>query len=147
MNAFAATRGHGKKLGFTGTRVGMTDAQLDAVRDFMVDRYEFSQLHHGDCKGADEQAHEVAQWVGHYIVTHPPNNEKLRAYCDADETRTPKEYLERDRDIVKECDHLLATPAQSHNVDRSGTWYTIRYAIKMGIPVTIIYPDGRVEQR
>jgi len=28
----------------------------------------------------------------------------------------------------------------------SGTWATIRYARKVGKPVTIIYPDGEIQE-
>lgn len=30
---------------------------------------------------------------------------------------------------------------------QSGTWSTVRYAVKVGKPVTICYPDGRLESR
>ncbi len=57
-----------------------------------------------------------------------------------------KEYLERDRDIVDATEALFATPDGPERA-KSGTWYTVRYAVKTGKPVYICYPDGFLELR
>jgi hypothetical protein len=105
------------------------------------------ELHHGDCVGADKEAHDLAKLkFGIWTIAHPPLNTKLRAWCEADEVREPDEYLVRDRHIVDDTDELIATPATFSEVARSGTWATVRYAKLMGKPVTMIYPDGEVQQ-
>ena len=56
---------------------------------------------------------------------------------------TPKDYLERNHDIVDETDMLIATPGEEQEVQRSGTWATIRYARKQKRTILTIYPSGR----
>ncbi len=131
-------------LGFTGTRHGMTEAQQRAVERALEGCTEF---HHGMCKGADEQAGERANRRGIQVICHPgPNGDPWRgAFHHDDEIRPPKKHLARNRDIVNGCDRLIATPAENAPQPRGGTWYTIRYAVKVGKPVTIIYPDGIIE--
>ena len=100
-------------------------------------------LHHGDCIGADEEAHGLARAFGFRIVLHPPSDPRKRAYCEADATRTPVGYLVRNRRIVDECQLLVATPKLHAEEVRAGTWSTIRYAAKIGRPLIVILPDGR----
>ncbi len=128
------------RAGFTGTRNGMTWKQKAAFATYIHDHPEITEFHHGDCAGSDEDAHNRLHY-GIYTITHPPENPARRAFTDADETRPPKPYLERDRDIVDETDILIATPAGPETL-RSGTWATIRHARKTGKPVLIINPDG-----
>ena len=77
------------------------------------------------------------------IICHPPIRTKYQAFGSYHETREPKDYLVRDQDNVNESDFLLAAPDGPERV-RSGTWTTVRYARKKGIPITIIMPDGEV---
>ena len=135
-------------IGFTGTRSGMTEVQLDTVRSVLWQlRYHPSQpkLHHGDCVGADEQADALAEELDIYRVAHPGPQPKTRAYCEASEIREPRPFLTRNRDIVEETEVLLAAPGTDHEVRRSGTWATVRYARQAGRLIWIIYPDGRIE--
>lgn len=132
------------KVGFTGTREGMTDAQQIALSD-VLDHLMPTEFHHGDCVGADEQAHGMAfETNGERVkrVAHPPTNERLRAFCEADEVREPKDYLPRNRDIVDETQMLIACPKTAVEDYESGTWYTVRYARRVGKPVYIILPNG-----
>lgn len=131
------------RTAFTGTRHGMTTAQLDAVRDVLQRRQGW--LHHGDCLGSDKQAHDIGRALGFRITGHPPLNPVLRAYCECDELREPKPYIARDHDIVDETDELVAAPAEMQEILRSGTWATVRRARKMRKVVTIVYPDGTLE--
>lgn len=128
-------------VGFTGTRSGMTAAQKETVARKLV---EWSRLHHGDCVGADADAHAIAEAAGLEIVIHPPVDGKLRAYCRARVVAAPKTYLARNRDIVNATDGLIATPRLMVREDRGGTWYTIDYAVKVGKPAWIVWPDGTV---
>lgn len=128
-------------IGFTGTRHGMTDAQIEGFSKYLADAEEF---HHGDCVGADWQAADAA-WrrCGVKVVCHPPTESGLRAWTDFnDVTHKPRPYLARNRAIVDACHHLIACPQSAVEEQRSGTWSTVRYAVKIGKPVTIIFPDG-----
>lgn len=130
--------------GFTGTSQGMSDDQKAAVKNYLIDNFGGS-FHHGDCVGADAEASEIAAELGLWIVVHPPENESKRAFCQKVRViLPPKPYLERNRDIVNSCDRLIATPLEGGEILRSGTWATVRYARKVGKPVTIIYRDGTI---
>lgn len=144
------------KVGFTGTKQGMTVVQEDSV-GHLVDSFtdEWFGLdrifgHHGDCIGADAQFHDILLrcWPDRsYIVIHPPKNDKYRAFCHHfNEIREPKDYGVRDKDIVKETDVLIATPRGFGEELRSGTWMTIRIARKLNKDIYIIWPDGKVEK-
>lgn len=126
------------RLGFTGTRRGMTDAQKARVAEKSAP---FAEVHHGDCVGADADMHAIARAAGQRVVVHPPTDPKLQACLTGDVTAPAKPYLDRNRDIVDEADVLIATPAES-GPSTGGTWFTIRYAFKLGRPVLIVWPDG-----
>src|SRR4051794_39513774 len=106
-------------VGFTGTRKGMTQPQAEAVADLMYrlfDNVNGNWFHHGDCVGADQEAHDYAQQIGYNIHLHPPLDGRLRAYCELtefDKCEEPKQLLERDKAIVKACQILIAAPAQA----------------------------------
>jgi hypothetical protein len=130
------------KIGFTGTSQGMTSKQKAIVRNLLLGEEE---LHHGDCIGADAEVHEIANGFKILVVIHPPTNPKARAFCEAaSETREPLPYLDRNHVIVDETDALVAAP-RGPEVQRSGTWATIRYALKQGKPVFIVLPDGSLK--
>jgi len=133
------------KLGFTGTQIGMSDFQLERLRHFLADARDPNhenierEFHHGDCIGADEEAHRLAYLAGWSIVIHPPTNTSKRAYCrDLATYLPPKPYLERNHDIVDACDILIVAPKSNNEELRSGTWATYRYAIKKGKPVKML---------
>lgn len=130
--------------GFTGTRVGMTVKQCDAVWDMIA---KVDVLKHGDCIGADADAHAIAVQLGKTVEIHPPDNPKLRAGMHSEKKFPPKPYRERNRDIVDGCRVLIATPKSTKEEPYSGTWTTIRYAVEQGKPVRIVFPDGTVEKR
>ena len=104
-----------------------------------------NEAHHGDCKGADKQFHDIAKSFGYEITVHPPIDDKKRAFCKGDYSTAPKEYLARNKDIVDACDILIATPKSAAEEVRSGTWSTIRYAKKTHKRGVIIFPDGKIK--
>ena len=132
-----------QRIGFTGTRLGMTGEQLRALRDLLA-TFGHAVLHHGDGVGADAEAHDIAITLGWKAVSHPPINDAWRAHKVADEERAPKPYLVRNRDIVEETELLIAAPAKAVEHLQSGTWSTVRYARRSGRPISIIRPDGTV---
>lgn len=134
-------------IGFTGTRHGMTDKQRQYV-DAMVaeiiggDVHAEVVAHHGDCVGADEQFNEIARMYGCFTVGHIPSDDSLRAHCEVRKVMPPLPYMQRNANIVAGSDFMLATPAESSEQSRGGTWATIRMARRSGKPLAIVWPDG-----
>jgi hypothetical protein len=131
------------KIGFTGSRNGMSHEQrvslraiLTFVQHLLSSPDGAIEFHHGDCVGADSGAHDIAMEAGCYIVIHPPSNDKLRAYCEGHTgwctTKPAQDYIERNMNIVDGTDILVAAPETKEEKLRSGTWHTIRYARKQG---------------
>lgn len=120
----------------------MTPQQQEVVGRLFKE-LELHVLHHGDCVGADSQAHRLAKQLNVWIVVHPPINQSARAFCDGDEIQGIAPYLTRNRKIAEEArDGLIATPKEAVEMLRSGTWATIRYARKLQRRVWIVYPNG-----
>lgn len=127
----------------TGTRLGLTEPQF---AEFCLNMpfWNPTEFHHGDCVGADA---EIATFIRlEYpttrIVCRPCTIIKARAYTEADETHDPVAPLDRNRLIVDSVDMMVAFPGRMVEEQRSGTWYTIRYARKQGVPRAIFWPDG-----
>lgn len=133
------------KVGFTGTRNGMTVFQKRALAR-LFKRLGVDELHHGDCIGSDEEACALAKALDILTVAHPPDNNRLRAFVKSDIVLTPLPYLRRNHAVVDDSEVLIATPFTEHEVLRSGTWATIRYGLRSGKPVYVIRPDGTTER-
>jgi hypothetical protein len=127
------------RIGFTGTREGMTDHQKE---QFVLKMQDLSptEFHHGDCEGADAEAHDLVRefFPEVKIVVWPPNSAYRRAFKVGDETKEPESYLIRDKKIVDTVEYLFGAPKQNNEIIRSGTWTTIRYGRKTGKPVTVL---------
>jgi hypothetical protein len=134
-------------IGFTGTRHGMSEQQkrcLDMIFNAWKD-FAGIELHHGDCIGSDAEAHKVAESIPRrVIIVHPPIKDDFRAYCHSDQRQEPKDYIERDHDIVNRSDFVVAAPKGFTEEVRSGTWATIRYAKTRKIPFVVLWPDGGI---
>ena len=132
-------------VGFTGSRHGMDSRQEGRLRRYLR-TVGCTIFLHGDCIGADAQAHHIAMDLGIAIVIHPPIDEKARAHCIGPEDKVmvlaPNEYLARNRAIVKASEAMCAAP-QTPEVLRSGTWSTIRWARKKRVPVSIFMPKAK----
>jgi len=128
-------------VGFTGTRQGMSVAQMNKLVKFLsnLEGDEQHFFHHGDCKGADAGAHLLATQEGYMTVVHPPEDDYYRAFCKGDDIRNTKPYIQRNHDIVNECDILIVAPHTNNEETRSGTWATYRFAKKMGKPTLIMW--------
>ena len=149
-------------IGFTGTKNGMTDDQRNALWRYMAEyRQRMGEdvnivLHHGDCVGADDEAHTIAARSGWHVALHPgtdgDGNSPYRAHAEDRESahvwavNEPAPYPERNMDIVLSSMMVLAAPKSSEEVRRSGTWSTVRAAVKMGRPVILFLPDGDMTQ-
>lgn len=126
-------------IGFTGTRQDMTRKQKRELEEVLTDIPGEVIFHHGDCIGADAQAHRIALKTC-TIAIHPPTDSKYRAFCkDYLHIFKPRPYLGRNRDIVNSCSLIIACPKGEEKL-RSGTWSTIRYAKKQKKELLIIKP-------
>jgi hypothetical protein len=135
------------KVGITGSRLGATEAQTEVLIEtlsYLREAYGAEELHHGDAVGVDAQAAAIARDLGYRTIGHPPDVDLYRAFFPSDEDRPPMDYLLRDRAVVQEVDVLIGCPNTRRPVRRSGTWYTIRYAIRVNQRLMVIWPDGSV---
>ena len=136
-------------IGWTGTQLGMTDAQKLNAYGLMLELFA-TDLHHGDAIGADDQADQIARDLGIRRHLHIPLNGSRRARCIAregfDVVYAPLPYLERNKAIVDASEALIAAPKEMHETLRSGTWATVRYARRQGKPVHILWPDGSLSE-
>ena len=130
------------KVGITGTREGATEYQLKELRSILAE-LKGTEFHHGDCRGVDVQAAAIAQELGYKIICHPPVLKEEQGYFGGDEIREPAGYMKRDRTIVEETDVLLVCPKQMEWQQKGGTWYTHDYAVKLGKPLSIIWPKEK----
>lgn len=143
-------------VGFTGSRYGMSPEQAHVTSHLLgrwaseMKGYDYF-FHHGCCKGADRQAHDMARAVGFEVTAHPgPRN----SWDDFDNIHKTEFFIIRDRknfhprndDIVDESEVVIATPrAEGLNVEgRGGTHYTIRQAIKRHRTLYVILSHGEV---
>lgn len=125
-------------LGFTGSRTGMNEFQMDAFCtrvELHLEHNDEIEFHHGDCTGADAQAHELMRGfiltlgASIKIIGHPGDLNRHRAFCEGfDIYKEPLDPLVRNRIIVDACKEIIATPNTKLEQRRSGTWSTIRYA-------------------
>lgn len=135
------------KAGFTGNQDGMTKEQKRSVRKLLVQK-KAAGVTHGDCVGSDADAHDIAHALGIPISIRPPVDEKKRAFKKGAAVVFPqKPYKSRNQDIVNTTTFMVATPRSYKEVVRSGTWSTVRYAVKQGKMVYVVYPDGKVVER
>lgn len=137
------------KIGFTGTQIGMQKLQKRAFRQLiweLIGEGNQVEFHHGDCKGADKEAHNfIVNDFETELILHPPKIDSKRAFCDFSQCREPKLYLDRNKDIVAESEIMIATPKEfAMQWKGSGTWATIRYAKQAKKPLYIIFPDGSI---
>jgi hypothetical protein len=119
------------QLTFTGTRKGVTTAQEQTLYNVLSSMRPFYDvLNDGDAIGADQTAKRIGDELGYLVVPYPAGDAPI----------------ERNHTMVDRSALLVACPAQDHEILRSGTWATIRYARKRCISVTIIWPDGTVKE-
>ena len=142
-------------IGFTGTQKGMSAYQMEQVK-FKIKQLNdsigsstlwgnrFTEAHHGDCIGADEQFHNICVELGIPVVIHPPENDSKRAFCQSGTILAPKDYIARNHDIVDAVEYMIATPFEFNEQLRSGTWATIRYAKKKKKSIITIFREEKL---
>ena len=130
-------------VAFTGTRKGVTAAQLAGLEELLL-ALDTDLMLHGNAVGADEAASHVARGLGLGLHAFPSVLKQGRGVADTWEQPAPP--LERNRRMVDHADAVVAVPAGRVEEQRSGTWATVRYARQRGKPVYIIYPDGEISR-
>lgn len=136
----------GWDLGFTGSRHQLTEPQEDATARLLYalrGTSDTQRFHHGDNKVADCAAGRFALLFGYRVVAHPPSDPTHRGYGEYHEIWPEKPYLERNKDVVNESMVLIAAPDGPEHL-RSGTWSTIRFAIRHRQIVIVIRPDAYI---
>lgn len=130
-----------KHLAFTGTQRGMTPLQHVRFRNVVAGLLP-DEFHHGDCIGADAEAHDDVVRTASRVHVHPCTINGKRAWRVGAFLYIPLPPLDRNRVMVDDCEALIACPGAMVEELRSGTWTTIRYARRQRKPVHIIWPDG-----
>lgn len=133
-------------IGFTGTRHGMTPAQIErvcGVVDYLYSTRGWLIGHHGDCVGADAEFHALMHVRAHRLAIHPGPIGAMSAGCVGDERHEPKSHLRRNADIVAAVSFMIAAPPTEEPQDRGGTWWTIKHAHKKRQPMVIVLPSGK----
>jgi hypothetical protein len=140
-------------LGFTGTRKGLSTAQRDALRLLLATEGP-REFHHGACRGADEEAVELADDAlgdAVVIVAHPqsfwPRLVSKIALNLSVSHRLRLPPRERNARIVAAVGKLVACPWAPEDADwKSGTWATVRIARRAGVPVVVVNRDGSLTE-
>lgn len=136
---------HGE-WGFTGTRAGMRAFQVAMVRR-VFDKGQPIVLRHGGAFGADFEAHALWREVCKKSACNVWPADAKRAALFEGQPRVKVEPvmppLDRNIEIVKRSKFLVATPNKEQEEQRSGTWQTIREALKLNLPVLIIWPESK----
>lgn len=130
------------RIGFTGTAKGMTPYQATRVNLYLASFAERGavEFHHGDCIGADSEAHDLARKNGLLIVGHPPVDPKARAFRECDMLWEELPYLVRNHDIVHATNIMIVAPRSRREELRSGTWATYRYAMAANRDCRMAWP-------
>ena len=133
------------RVGFTGTQEGMSSEQKAALLHTLTTLNVLREMefHHGDCIGADAEAHKIAKSCDIDIIIHPPLVETKRAFCEGFKIRhKPAPYIARNHDIVDACDLIIVAPRSNEEELRSGTWATYRYADKANKSIILLSRDS-----
>ena len=141
-------------LAFTGTRKGLTEPQrhaLNTVCFALLGNSEDVAIH-GGAEGADEHFDDVAWFFHTRTEIYPCNNDRYVFWFKkmARDSRGRvihgiEKPLVRNRIMVDHADLLIACPYEPEEQPRGGTWATFRYALNRNKHITLILPDGTVE--
>ncbi len=133
------------RIGITGTRQGMSSMQMLGC-SLVLGKFDPEWVIHGAAIGVDTEAHSIAGSLRIRRHVWPSNMPDMTGDCpieSRDKIETPHYPLDRNHDIVDGSHVLLAFPNSREETLRSGTWATIRYALRVWKPTVIFYPTGR----
>lgn len=162
------TKYEGGDFGVSGSRrVGQAgDVRTQAFEFAIENLHEHGghRLHHGAAVGIDSLAHWRAYRLkdsGMTVTLHPPIKKRWAAVINHSgkfgneglllwpgcEVLPDRAYGARDYDIVKASRVLVAVPEFPYDDYRSrhsGTWLTVSFAWREGVPVFCIAEDGSI---
>lgn len=135
-----------RSVGVTSTRKGLNEVQRLWVT-FFLKEHQVNVLHHGDCVGGDDELAKMFHQKGTYVIAHPAHTiNKYKAKCQINDLiLSPDDTLARNQTIVRHSELVLGFPYTIEEEVRSGTWFTIRHAKKLKVPVLVIKPNGEVD--
>jgi len=140
-------------VGFTGRSSPVPTPQRHALEDVLewLRDNGARRLVHGDCIEADSVAHLQAWDLGYDLILRPGHDAEgrspKRAWNPRAMTVHPSlPYSDRNFLIARDADILVAAPATFSEILRAGEWQTIRMARKLGKPIVIVWPDGRISE-
>lgn len=129
--------------GFTGTRAGMTGFQRDMTKR-VLKMGQPLMFRHGGAFGSDFEAHAIWSMVCKHTIAEvwPADPKRAELFQGQLNTRVQPIMppLVRNIEIVTRSTFLLAIPHTEVEEQRSGTWQTIREALKINRPILIIWP-------
>lgn len=138
-------------VSFSGTRQGLSPYQLANLKKLLLSGRNFDAASHGNCRGGDVQFHKMLRDLYGYMfyIAVFPSTASTGAPLpkDAQYVADRKAPLERDKDIVNFGRHQLIAAPLGPEIRHSGTWSTIRYAIKRKVPVEILWRSKELEER
>lgn len=136
------------KLAFTGTRKGMTPRQHSIVKQ-ILEEFRPTEVAHGGCVGADEEFHALCvRFATPVIHVWWSNVEGKQAVLMGPSigsktlivNHPQQPPLDRNWDIIREADLVIACPESATETLRSGTWATVRYAEQLDKTIKVIKP-------
>lgn len=121
----------------------MTSQQKQAFRSVVAVRKP-SVFVHGDCIGADEQAHDIVHelFPSCEFEIFPTGNPVWRAFKTGTVVHDSMPALVRNSRIVSLSEMMVATPLEAEEMRYGGTWSTVRKAVEQKKPLHLILPDG-----
>lgn len=132
-------------IGFTGSREGPTREQMNTWERFAAHLVGI-EMHNGCAVGADRYV--VQHAPAHCSFTFWPANMDgflwAREHPGHNLVRDIREPLVRNKLIVSSTHGLIAMPITVEEVQRSGTWATIRHARRLERPIIRILPNGHL---
>ena len=145
----------GTEMTFTGPRASdMTSEQRRSVIE-LLNKFRPSLINNGCAKGRDQELIEIliAMQLPLLLRLWPADKERMDAIRVLTmgklrtEWRAIHDPLKRNRMMVDSAEWLLAVPDTTAPLPNgSGTWYTVKYALKNGCPVVMVWPNGDVQQ-
>jgi hypothetical protein len=144
------------KIGFTGTRAEITFNQKMGIASILaknLEKVSINEFRHGQCVGADCYVAAVAKNLTYKVIAYPGfpgGNRADRQYRGKfnknDVVMAEEEFFTRNRLIVLASDLMIATPKESYETLRSGTWATVRFATKKGKHLIVVLPNGQMKE-
>ena len=142
-------------VSFTGTSRGMTAEQKAALGKLLAE-LQPSELHHGDCVGADVECAEIAAALvpRPKIVAHPGKSANadtnlLVTSPHNDQVLEPKTHFARNRELVDPLGAdgvLIAATFDRQPVALGGVAYTVGYCARRAKRFVIVWPDGHTSE-